>query len=127
MERFSIILLLGCANFLAETIDGRKTAASTVFSEIRSSKTFVDKTLWLKEFHELPSKHIYLTAPLRFGKTTNLKMMEEFFSITNDEKQAREVFEGTNIHSTEKEFFQRALSKIPSDIPQFQTPSVDEE
>nr|XP_018917813.1 PREDICTED: uncharacterized protein LOC109044508 [Bemisia tabaci] len=113
MERFLIILLLGCANFLAETIDGRKTAASSVFTEIRSSKTFVDKTLWLKEFYELPSKHVYLTAPLRFGKTTNLKMMEEFFSITNDEKQARELFEGTNIHSKEKSFFSAHFRKYP--------------
>ncbi|CAH0396096.1 unnamed protein product [Bemisia tabaci] len=98
MERFVIILLLGCAIFVAGKTDGR---------------TFVDKTLWLKEFHEIPSKHIYLTAPLRFGKTTNMEMMKEFFSITNNEKQTRDLFEDTLINSKENTFFNAYFRKYP--------------
>nr|XP_018917851.1 PREDICTED: uncharacterized protein LOC109044528 [Bemisia tabaci] len=116
MERFFIISLLGCINFLTGRTDDVKNAPSSVFGEIRSSnETFVDKTLWLKEFYELntSSKHIYLAAPFRYGKTTNLKMMEEFFSITNNEKQARELFEDTLIHSKEKNFFDAHFRKYP--------------
>ncbi|CAH0770944.1 unnamed protein product [Bemisia tabaci] len=112
--RWSLLtLLLGWTNCLTGKTDDGNIAPTSFFGEIRSSKTFVDKTLWLKEFLGLPSKHVYLTAPLRFGKTTNLKMMEEFFSITNNEAQARKIFEGTEIHTKEKAFFNAHFRKYP--------------
>ncbi|CAG9858031.1 unnamed protein product [Phyllotreta striolata] len=51
------------------------------FTTIREdSKIFVDKTMFIKQILEESSYKIILTAPPRFGKSTNMSMLYAFFS-----------------------------------------------
>ncbi|CAH0388867.1 unnamed protein product [Bemisia tabaci] len=93
-----------------------KNAASSVFGEIRSNnETFVDKTLWLKEFYELntSSKTHLSCSPLAVWENNQSENDGGILSITNNEKQARELFEDTLIHSKEKNFFDAHFRKYP--------------
>lgn len=48
----------------------------------RRNKYYVDKTLLIKDILESDDSGVFLfTRPRRFGKTTNLTMMDAFFNI----------------------------------------------
>src|ERR1700684_673538 len=60
---------------------------------------YVDKTLLVEEFLNGPNMSLVL-RPRRFGKSINLSMLAEFFSIQNDEATFKRYFENTLIFST---------------------------
>ena len=53
------------------------------FGELRNeNRYYVDKTLLIKDILEKNDSGIYLfTRPRRFGKTTNLSMLDAFFNM----------------------------------------------
>ncbi|MCD6450707.1 MAG: AAA family ATPase [Thermotogaceae bacterium] len=56
------------------------------FSEmIKGNYYYVDKTLLIKDIIDLPGKVKLITRPRRFGKTLNMKMLQEFFSLSGKE------------------------------------------
>lgn len=71
------------------------------FAELREGKYFyIDKTAFIKEWWECGDSATLITRPRRFGKTLNMSMLEQFFSI---EYAGRgELFEGLSIWQEEK-------------------------
>ena len=52
------------------------------FSTLREQNCFyIDKTYFIKEWWESKDHTTLITRPRRFGKTLNMRMMEQFFSI----------------------------------------------
>ena len=52
------------------------------FDKIRENQYFyIDKTSFIKEWWESGDDVTLITRPRRFGKTLNMSMVEEFFSI----------------------------------------------
>ena len=71
------------------------------FSDIRKNNYFyVDKTAFIKEWWESGDSVTLITRPRRFGKTLNMSMLEQFFSIRYAGKG--ELFEGLSIWQEEK-------------------------
>ena len=67
---------------------------------ITSHNFYIDKTNFIKEWWEAGDDVTLLTRPRRFGKTLNMSMLEQFFSV----KYAgyRDIFEGLSIWKEEK-------------------------
>ena len=61
---------------------------------------FVDKTLLIKDLLDQNSKINLITRPRRFGKTLNMSMEEQFFSV--DYADRGDLFEGLSIWEDEK-------------------------
>ena len=61
---------------------------------------YVDKTSFIKEWWENQDSVTLIMRPRRFGKTLNMSMLEQFFSI--DYANRKEVFEGLSIWEDEK-------------------------
>jgi Predicted AAA-ATPase len=59
---------------------------------------YVDKTLLVEKFLSGPNMSLVL-RPRRFGKSINLSMLSEFFSIQNDKATFKRYFEKTLIYS----------------------------
>ena len=73
---------------------------SNDFVEITAQgRSFVDKTLFIKDIIETPVIVTMITRPMRWGKTTNLDMLSKFFAVETDETKGRSY----------KELFQRLL------------------
>ncbi len=71
------------------------------FAELREQKSFyIDKTSFIKEWWESGDSATLITRPRRFGKTLNMSMVEEFFSV--DYAGRGELFEGLSIWEEEK-------------------------
>ena len=71
------------------------------FSDIREENYFyVDKTSFIKEWWESGDSVTLITRPRRFGKTLNMSMLEQFFSVDYAEK--RSLFEGLSIWEDEE-------------------------
>ena len=71
------------------------------FSDIRKNNYFyVDKTPFIKEWWESGDSVTLISKPRRFGKTLNMSMLEQFFSIRYAGKG--ELFEGLSIWQEEK-------------------------
>lgn len=71
------------------------------FDEIINNNCFyVDKTQFIKEWWESMDAVTLLTRPRRFGKTLNMSMVEQFFSL--DYAGRGELFEGLSIWREEK-------------------------
>ena len=52
------------------------------FLELRENhKFYIDKTSFIKEWWESGDDVTLITRPRRFGKTLNMSMVEEFFSV----------------------------------------------
>ncbi len=68
---------------------------------------FVDKTLLIKDVLLLAGKVKLITRPRRFGKTLNLNMIKEFYSI-----KGKDLFEGLRIWN-EKNFLKDHYHKYP--------------
>jgi len=62
---------------------------------IDSNRTYVDKTLFIKEFWRDGAYVVLLTRPRRFGKTLNLSMLKYFFEKTSQDTSY--LFKNTNI------------------------------
>ena len=66
------------------------------FSEIIEKKYFyVDKTSFIKEWWDSGDSVTLITRPRRFGKTLNMSMVEQFFSL--DYANRGDLFEGLSI------------------------------
>ena len=71
------------------------------FEKIRSSNYFyIDKTAFIKEWWESGDDVTLITRPRRFGKTLNMSMLEQFFSLKYANRS--ELFEGLAIWEEEK-------------------------
>ncbi|MBQ4522055.1 MAG: AAA family ATPase, partial [Lachnospiraceae bacterium] len=71
------------------------------FLKLRENHNFyIDKTSFIKEWWESDDDVTLITRPRRFGKTLNMSMVEEFFSV---EYAGRgDLFEGLSIWEEEK-------------------------
>ena len=67
---------------------------------IENNVFYIDKTLFIKEWWENFDKVTLITRPRRFGKTLNMSMVEQFFSL--DYAKRRDLFEKMNIWKEEK-------------------------
>ena len=71
------------------------------FIELRENKKFyIDKTSFIKEWWERGDSVTLITRPRRFGKTLNMSMVEEFFSVNYAGRG--DLFEGLSIWEEEK-------------------------
>lgn len=71
------------------------------FEKIRMKNNFyVDKTYFIKEWWEADDDVTLITRPRRFGKTLNMSMLEQFFSVKYAGRE--ELFEGLSIWEEEK-------------------------
>ena len=79
----------------------RVSIGSQNFEKIRINNIFyVDKTFFIKEWWEAADDVTLITRPRRFGKTLNMSMLEQFFSI--DYAGRNELFEGLSVWEDEK-------------------------
>ena len=70
------------------------------FEKIRKNHYFyVDKTDFIREWWESGDDVTLITRPRRFGKTLNMSMVEQFFSV--DFRDQRELFDGLSIWKNE--------------------------
>ena len=81
---------------------GRKVAIGLQdFGDLIRKKFFyVDKTSFLKEWWESGDSVTLITRPRRFGKTLNISMTEQFFSV--DYSGQGDLFEGLSIWQEEE-------------------------
>ena len=71
------------------------------FDKIREKNYFyIDKTSFIKEWWESGDDVTLITRPRRFGKTLNISMLEQFFSV--DYAGRHDLFEGLSIWEEEK-------------------------
>ncbi len=71
------------------------------FEKIRTHHNFyVDKTGFIKEWWEADDDVTLIARPRRFGKTLNMSMLEQFFSLKYAERG--DLFEGLSIWEEEK-------------------------
>ena len=71
------------------------------FSKLREGGYFyVDKTSFIKEWWENGDDATLITRPRRFGKTINMSMIEQFFSM--EYAGRKDLFEGLSIWGEEK-------------------------
>jgi len=61
---------------------------AATFQEVCAADVFVDKSLLIKEFWNSANKSLLISFPRRWGKSINLDMIKEFFSLKlNDQGQ----------------------------------------
>ena len=71
------------------------------FEKIRTENCFyIDKTHFIKEWWERNDDVTLITRPRRFGKTLNMSMVEQFFSVQYENRG--DLFEGLSIWEEEK-------------------------
>ena len=71
------------------------------FEEIRKNGWFyIDKTNFIREWWNRGDSVTLITRPRRFGKTLNMSMLEQFFSVEYAERG--DLFEGLSIWEDEK-------------------------
>ena len=76
---------------------------------IEDNAFYIDKTLFIKEWRESLDRVTLITRPRRFGKTLNMSMVEQFFSL--DYAGRSDLFENSNIWKEEK--FRGLQGKLP--------------
>ena len=80
------------------------------FLELRENhKFYIDKTSFIKEWWERGDSVTLITRPRRFGKTLNMSMVEEFFSVNYAGRG--DLFEGLSIW--EEETYQKMQGTYP--------------
>ncbi|MDO4328409.1 MAG: AAA family ATPase [Lachnospiraceae bacterium] len=80
------------------------------FEKIRMLNNFyIDKTDFIREWWESNDEVTLITRPRRFGKTLNMSMIEQFFSV--DYANRGELFEGLSIWENPK--FQKLQGTYP--------------
>ena len=71
------------------------------FDTLRENNYFyIDKTDFIREWWESGDAATLIARPRRFGKTLNMSMLEQFFSV--DYKERGDLFEGLSIWNDEK-------------------------
>ena len=71
------------------------------FETVRKENYFyVDKTHFIKEWWEYGDSVTLITRPRRFGKTLNMRMVEQFFSVKY--KNRGDLFQGLSVWEEEK-------------------------
>ena len=71
------------------------------FEKIRNGNYFyIDKTSFIKEWWESGDDVTLIARPRRFGKTLNMSMLEQFFSVNYAGRE--DLFEGLSIWEEEK-------------------------
>lgn len=71
------------------------------FEQIRKNNYFyVDKTDFIREWWEMGDGVTLIARPRRFGKTLNMSMLEEFFSVKYADRS--DLFEGLSIWENKK-------------------------
>ena len=71
------------------------------FAEVITRNLFyIDKTMLIKEWWENEDEVTLITRPRRFGKTLNLSMLEQFFSVEYADRG--DLFQGLSIWEEEK-------------------------
>lgn len=96
------------------------------FSQVRENgKYYVDKTLLIKDILDQDDRGVYLfTRPRRFGKTTNLSMLDAFFNI---EYRGNTWFDGLAISGyPEYERYRNAYPVIHLDLKDAASPTFDD-
>ena len=84
-------------DFMAKTV----AIGIQSFAEIIEGNYFyIDKTPFIKEWWESGDSVTLITRPRRFGKTLNMSMLEQFFSL--DYAGKGDLFEGLSIWQEEK-------------------------
>ena len=79
------------------------------FEELRHEDFYyVDKTYMIRDILKSLSKVTLFTRPRRFGKSLNMSMLENFFSIEGD----KSIFQGLDI-SRETELCEKYMGKYP--------------
>lgn len=63
-----------------------KNNSESDFSEVIKKESFVDKTLYIKDFLESAEANVVLNAPHRSGKSTAIDMIRRFVEIEADEQ-----------------------------------------
>ena len=87
----------GCETEVARTVG----IGIQDFGELREKQLFyIDKTALIKEWWESEDSVTLITRPRRFGKTINMSMIEQFFSL--DYAGRGDLFEGLSIWKEEK-------------------------
>jgi len=88
--------------FVEEVIMARKVAIGIQdFEKVRKNNYFyIDKTPFIKEWWENGDDATLIARPRRFGKTLNMSMLEQFFSV--DYANRGDLFEGLSIWEEEK-------------------------
>ncbi len=81
----------------------------------RKDYYYVDKTLLIKDAYELDGEIKLITRPRRFGKTLNMDMIKEFYSI-----DGKDLFDGLKIMN-EKEFASEHFHQYPVVFVSFKT------
>ena len=92
------------------------------FGDLRErNKYYVDKTLLIKDILDSDYNGVYLfTRPRRFGKTTNLSMLDAFFNI---EYKGNTWFDGLDISEyPEYESYKNAFPVIRIDLKDTRSP-----
>lgn len=70
---------------------------------------YVDKTLFIRDWWEKGDSVTLITRPRRFGKTLNMSMVEQFFSV--DYAGRSDLFEGMKLWKEEK--YRSLQGKLP--------------
>ncbi len=82
-----------------------KTSSDSFKNRIEDDALFIDKTLLIHEIIRKKEEVQIFTRPRRFGKTTNLSMLECFFDVRKKDEN-RKLFNGLKIEKTESmEYF----------------------
>ena len=96
--------MIGIADFVfdMEVVMARTVAIGIQdFEQIRKNNCFyVDKTDFIREWWESMDVVTLIARPRRFGKTLNISMLEEFFSLKYADRG--DLFEGLSIWKEEK-------------------------
>ena len=67
---------------------------------IEKNYFYIDKTFFIKEWWDSGDSVTLINRPRRFGKTLNMSMLEQFFSV--DYANRGDLFEGLSIWEDEK-------------------------
>ena len=79
------------------------------FAKIRNGNYYyVDKSLLIKDIIKAGSEVTLFTRPRRFGKSLNMSMLKNFFSVNGD----KAIFDGLEI-SKDKDFCDKYMGKYP--------------
>ena len=83
---------------------------------IQNNLFYVDKTGFIKEWWENRDVVTLITRPRRFGKTLNMSMLEQFFSLEYADRG--DLFQGLAIweeKSSDRENPQKGENPLPGD------------
>lgn len=100
------------------------STAGLTFADLREyNKCYVDKTLLIKDLIDSDDRVHLFTRPRRFGKTTNLSMLDAFLNM---EYKGNAWFDGLAISDYEEyESYKNAFPVINLDMKDVNAPDYD--